>query len=236
MIQKMHNLVRGTSKYTVFTMCVVFLAGPITAQAGYGYEHKQSKGSKHTHHSFQKAKGHRKGHGKGKARMTICHYNMEGELVEKSLPIRAALRHLANHDMDKEPVVGDDGVESCVPVQPRETLCKVNVDGVDMTVAEYLAANDAVIERFNTDSDSCDLFTNVGLVSLYNNADGAGLDVFFGNNRALIGSQEQYDDCAFDIETAAQTDELCPDVVQFNVDTSLEDSLNQGPIDVVYNP
>jgi len=151
--------------------------------------------------------------------MTVCHYSSDGEIIELSLPVKAAMKHLANHDHDLEPLVGADGVESCVPVQPPETTCRVEVNGVALTVAEYLESIDAQIGGFNTDSNSCEINDTSGnfLVALFNNDDGAGLDIFFGpGNRLLIGSQEQYDDCAFDIETAAQTNELCPDVVQFN--------------------
>ena len=114
------------------------------------------------------------------------------------------IKRLAKNDMNKEPVVGDDGVETCVTVvEPDPTLCLVDVDGEPTTVSQYLTSLNDEFVRFNTDSDSCDIFTTTGnpAVALYNNADGEGLDIFFGGNRFDIGaeanSDEVYADCAF---------------------------------------
>ena len=192
------------------TALILLFAAPIAAQADHGH----GKSDKSHGHS-NKTKGK-----KTKVRMSVCHYTIDGDYDLLSLPVHAAMKMLAKNELDKEPVVGDDGVESCVPVSAPETTCRVSVNGTELTVAEYLATQEP-IDNFNTDSDSCEINGASGyLVALYNNSDGAGLDIFFGpGNRLLIDSQQQYDDCAFDMETAAQTNETCPDVVQFNEPT-----------------
>ena len=90
------------------------------------------------------------------------------------------------------------------------TRCRVPVVSVSgktilMTVSEYLSSLNDEFERYNSDENSCDIFTlNASpAVSLFSNSDGAGLDVFFGNHSLLISSEEQYNDCARDIEAAA---------------------------------
>ncbi len=206
------------------TALILLFAAPIAVQAGYGHGHgKSNKSHGHSNnykHHANKSKGKTSKGKKTKARMSVCHYTIDGDYDLLSLPVHAAMKMLARNELDKEPVVGDDGVESCVPVSAPETTCRVNVNGTELTVAEYLATQEP-IDNFNTDSNSCEINgANGYLVALFNNSDGAGLDIFFGpGNRLLIDSQQQYDDCAFDMETAAQTNETCPDVVQFNEPT-----------------
>lgn len=109
------------------------------------------------------------------------------------------------------------------------TTCRVPVvtasgEAVDMTVGEYLSSLDDDFERYNTDSDSCDIFTATAnpAVSLFNNLDGAGLDISFGTHSVLIDSEQRYSDCARDIQVAAsarigRSADSCPALVRLNL-------------------
>jgi len=150
-------------------------------------------------------KGHKHGkhNKKAKPRMSVCHFQDNGELKLKSLPLRAAVRHLHNHENDMEPVIGEDGVETCETVEPPRTTCLMDVNGVPTSISEFIASQNVPGVVFNTDSDSCDL---------------KNADMFFflqsgPNLRLLITSQEQYNDCAFDLETAGAAQDTCPEVV-----------------------
>lgn len=154
-------------------------------------------------------------------RMSICHYRADGTYKLRSLKSHAAVRHLTHHELDREPVVGADGVETCDFVEPPSTTCLIDVNGVPTTVAEFLSAENITDTSFQTDSDSCAVRHSGGsslAVELYNNADGGGVNIFLfsqnGPNQSLdITSQQQYNDCAFDVETAANAQDTCPEVV-----------------------
>jgi len=216
---------------TVCLTAALALGLSMSAHAGGNKKGGHKHGHSDTHKTNNKANKKRKGKGKNKARMTICHYEMDGSYKLKSLPVKAAIKHLANHELDKEPVVGSDGVESCVAVQPPQTSCIINIDGTDYTIADYLesaAINDYLepdsfqVTGFNTDANSCDVITDATVnrlpFILYNNVpgwfnDGLGPRLVFvpsNNNTLIIGTQEQYNDCAFDIETITNASSTCP--------------------------
>lgn len=210
-----------TRLISVATLCLVATVAAASPYSAYADDKNTSK-----HHHKHQAKHSGKQHGRQKERMTICHYDVDGTYSEKTLPVRAAMKHLAKHELDKEPVIGDDNSESCVTVEEPPTTCRVPFEGTEYTVNEYLASQNLTVARFETTAGFCRLILNdttgqetADTVFLYSNADGAGLDIYFGvgnQNRLLIDSAEQYQDCAYDIETAAQTDELCPDLVALN--------------------
>ena len=114
--------------------------------------------------------------------------------------------------------VAELGPTSCIVPTIIETG-----DTVDMTVSEFLVSLNDEFVSFNSDENSCDIFTTTGnpAVSLFNNSDGAGLNIFFGTTALLIDSEQQYNDCANDIEAVAaiatgETVVSCPALVMLN--------------------
>ena len=174
-------------------------------------------------HSHSNSNSHGKKHGKSNkhVKMSICHYQSDGTYKLHKLKTRPAVRHLTNHELDKEPVVGPDGKETCDLVSPPASTCLVNVNGTPTTVAEFLASENVTDPSFQTDANSCAIRRDNGAslsVELYNNADNAGVDIFFfeqsgPNYRLVIDNQQQYNDCAFDLETATNAQGSCPEVV-----------------------
>ena len=109
------------------------------------------------------------------------------------------------------------------PTTCRVPVSLVSGEVVAMTVNEYLVSLNDEFERYNSDLNSCDIFTRNAspAVALFSNSDGAGLDVYFGNNSRLIDSAAQYNDCARDIEAAAaerigDAVDSCPVPVRLN--------------------
>ncbi len=215
----MYLSIQKTKKSIIFSISILAVLAfatsvPTTAEAG------NNKG---------KAKG------KNKPRMSVCHYqldeDMEGSYKLLSLPVKAAMKMLANNELDKEPFVGDDGVETCVMVEPPASSCVINIDGADYTIAEYLesaaitqylAPDNFQVTGFNSDANSCDVITDATLnripFALFNNVpgwfdDGLGPRLIFipsNRNTLFIESEEQYNDCAADIEMITNATGTCP--------------------------
>ncbi len=197
---------RNLSVATVLLSVVTAIALPVSAHAGNG---KANKGKKGNH----------------KARMTICHFDMDGTYKKKSLPLKAAIKHLANHDEDKEPFVGDDGSETCVLVEEPPVLptCDVTLnDGTKTTITEYVTSRNETLTRYNNSlsSGACRLFyetigadgeaMEVAMVQLFNGQAPSNLLQlrFDDNSRFDIESEQQYNSCSAEIIRVAQQAEL----------------------------
>lgn len=179
------------------------------------------------------------GNGNGQERMGLCHLESDGTYELKTLPIKAALKHLAKHDGDMEPVLDANGEDSCNFDQPSVTTCAVALSadaslpdgtileaGTVLTVADYVdLRTDVSSYIYRTDADSCNITdqdTNALVVELYNGTFAPSLPAsirFYGTSPRvdlLITSDDVYNDCAFDLEMAmaeAQNGTTCPPLV-----------------------
>lgn len=159
----------------------------------------------------------------GIERMTICHHDMDGVYELKSLPIQAAIKHLAKHDHDREPFVGDDGSETCVLVEepPELPTCDVTLnDGTETTITDYVLASNQTLTRYDSTSGACRLFytteagADVPIVQLFNGGEPFFLEEirFDDGSRPVVNSEEQYNSCAAELQRVAQQAELLTDV------------------------
>lgn len=153
---------------------------------------------------------------------TVCFYNVVDDLYEQQT-LRAvnATRKVNDSDLYTYPMVGDDGVESCMVVEAPGSDCTVVLaDGIEYTVADFIAAGTAAPTNASSDSDSCDITVQSAdgsdrIIGLFNGLNQNGAGIFFGTgtsftnpaNGTLLNSADDYQECALAVEAAvAQSD------------------------------